>query len=160
MPEHEALIELDVRLKTFKVSGSEAFIERMLDVLPSLLPQSSEVDGISRDAEDSDSNDAGASSRNLDDFVAKADITDAISGEKKVCAFVYYLIKVAKNAHATAAQIAACFDEAGLKTPENLTVVINNTRSRSKSIRSLSPGTYDLTTKGNNLVKGMFKGTS
>lgn len=158
MVEHEAVVEVDIKAKTFKVSGSEAFIERMLDVLPSLLPESPDVDDTNVNGEDAGGDGTG-STANLDDFIAKVGITNETSGEKKVCAFVYYLTKVAKNSHATAAQVEACFDQVGLKTPERLDNVINNARSRSKAIRSVAPGTYDVTTKGNNIVKDMMKGS-
>jgi hypothetical protein len=156
MADHEATVEVDVKLKTFKVSGSEKFIERMLEVLPGLLPTSTDSGDVDDEDNDLDRGE-GSGGGSLDDFVAKSAITNNTSGERKVTAFVYYLTKVAKSSHATAAQIESCFDQTGLKTPEGLDRIINNARSRSKTIRSVAPGKYEVTTKGNNIVKAMMK---
>ena len=143
--------------KTFKVSGSEAFIERMLDVLPSLLPSADDNEPPSKSEDEN--GDLPGGDDTLDDFVAKARITNEISAERKVCAFIYYLTKVQKNDFATTSQIAACFDETGLQTPERIDKVIDNAKNRTKLIRSVARGQYAVTTKGNNIVKDMFKGS-
>jgi hypothetical protein len=162
--EHEATIEVVMGAGSFKVSGSEKFIEKMIDVLPGLLPRQSSGEAMHGGGNgdlDAGKGGLGSEDGDIDEFVNKLNITDDTSGPKKVGAFVFFLTQVQKNASCTASQIEHCFDLTGLKTPENLNTVINDAKKSTRGgyIRSAGHGQYAVTTNGKNLVKEMTKGT-
>ena len=160
MPEHEAVVEVVAGGRTFKISGSEAFIEKMLAILPAAFPGrhvlEEEPPKFERPDEEKDG-DTDRSHETIDDFVERLGITNAMSDIRKVTAFVFFLTEIAKNATCSRAQIEECFDVTGLKTPGTLRNIINNaTKSQNNSlIRSVSRGQYAVTTNGKNLVKEM-----
>jgi hypothetical protein len=159
VPDHEAVVEVAAAGRTFKIAGSEAFIEKMLGVLTATFPARHTPDEESQ-KNGQDAAKDGASDRShetIDDFVERLGITNATTEIKKVSAFVFFLTEIAKNPVCSSDQIEECFDVTGLKTPENLSQVINNAgKVRLGSyIRSVTRGQYAVTTNGKNLVKEM-----
>lgn len=163
MADHEALIEISMGRRTFKISGSEVFVEKMIDILPTLLPMNDEPEEEEEpsDLGDSSKGDgAGREHETIDAFVERLGIDNDTSATKKVGAFVYFLTEVLKKPTCSPAQIEECFDLTGLKTPGNLGNAINNAKAATHGsyIRSAGRGQYAVTTNGKNLVKEMTKG--
>lgn len=161
MADHEALVEISMGSRTFKFSGSEAFVEKMIDVLPTLLITNG---GFEQEEEQEGTDDVtgaspGREHETIDAFVNRLGINNDTSGTKKVGAFVYYLTEVVKRPSCSPAQIEECFDLTGLKTPGNLPNVINNAKKTTHGayIRSAGRAQYAPTTNGKNLVKEMAK---
>jgi|GEM_PF-5240310 len=157
MADYEAIIEITAGGSTFKISGSEAFIEKMIETLPALFPAAT-----SASVEEPpiiEHKDGEKAHESIDEFVARLSITNATPDVRKVSAFVYYLTEVVKHATCNTAQIEECFDVTGLKTPAGLRTVINNAGKANNGgyIRSVSRGNYAVTTNGKNLVKEMAK---
>lgn len=148
---------------TFKISGSETFVEKMIETLPALYPAaSSHAEETRKDTKESKESDAsGKSHETIDDFLARLGITNADPEVRKVSAFVFYLTEIVKHPSCTKSQIEECFDVTGLKTPENLGTVINNASKASQGgyVRSVDRGKYGITTNGKNLIKKMPKGS-
>jgi hypothetical protein len=162
VPDHEAVVEVVAAGRTFKIAGSEAFIEKMLGMLPTAFPARSAADQESQTNEREESEKDGSSGRShetIDDFVARLGITNATPEIRKVSAFVFFLTEIVKSPTCSSAQIEECFDVTGLKTPENLPSIINNAGKAKLGgyIRSVTRGAYGVTTNGKNLVKEMAR---
>lgn len=89
----DAVVEISMGGRTFKFAGSEAFVEKMIDVLPTLLPASV---GFEQELERGNGDDVNAASsarehETIDAFVNRLGINNETSGTRKVGAFVYYL---------------------------------------------------------------------
>lgn len=159
MADYEALVEISTGDSTFKICGTEKFVEKMIETLPELypvLPASAIHD--ENDEEPEKKNQTGGA-ESLDDFIARVKLTNGISEVRKVTAFVYYLTEIEKAPSCTKKQVEECFDLGGLTTPNNLGVVINNAAKAQNGayVRSVSNGNYGVTTGGKNLVKTMAK---
>ena len=158
MADHEAQVEITTGGSTFKISGTEAFVEKMIDTLPTLFP-AEQVPPHEDDTKTHKKTSHGGA-ESIDDFVARIKLNNDLPATQRVAAFVYYLTEVEKKPSASKADIEECFDKTGLKTPGSLSVVINNALKESSGslIRSVDRGQYGVTTNGKNLVKDMAKG--
>lgn len=162
MADHEAIVEMSTGRRSFKFSGSEAFVEKMIGILPALLPMSDAGPETQEPADGTDGskNDAAMENETIDAFVERLGIDNSTSATRKVGAFVYFLTEVLKKPSCNPTQIEQCFDLTGLKTPGNLGNAINNAKQTSLGayIRSAGHGQYAVTTNGKNLVKDMSNG--
>lgn len=160
MVDHEAVVEISTGGSSYKISGSEAFVEKMIALLPNAFPMHASGD-VSRDDDSAEKQTSknNASVESLDDFVTRVKMTDDLADGKKVAAFIVFLTEVAGSAPCSVSDIEGCFDYTGLKTPRNLKTVISNiTRvDRGSYIRSVTRGQYAPTTNGKNLVKELAK---
>ena len=162
MPDHDALVKVSLGRRTFEFAGSESFVEKMVEQLPTLL--SIDVGELEYSEAFVDSHgpvgegSAGVQ-ETLDAFMERLGINNDTSATRKVGAFVYFLTEISKKPTCTPAQIEECFDLTGLKTPGNLGNAINNAKQPTHGayIRSGDHGHYAVTTNGKNLVKAMAK---
>lgn len=67
--------------------------------------------------------------------------------------FVYYLLEHLKVKKIQGDHIYTCYDEIGVRIPENITQSINNTKNRTKWIESVGLSTITITVKGRNKIK-------
>lgn len=157
MAEHEATVEITTGRRTIKISGSEAFVEKMIDALPAALsklsPPSNQDDDADYDEPDDDK-EVRSASKGLDQFVERVKLTDDMAAITKVAAFTVFLS--GQSGSCTMEDIEECFDSTGLKTPTSLKDAVGNANKRSL-IRSAGRGRYAPTTNGKNLVKGLKK---
>lgn len=161
MVDHEAVVEISAGGRTFKVSGSEKFVEKLLRDLPVLYPITIASAEQTNDQSEALKTDGERTHETIDDFVTRLKIANSTPEVQKVSAFVYYLTEIRKKATCTSSEVEECFDLTGLKTPENLRTQINNAGKATHGgyLRAVTRGSYAPTTNGKNLVKRMAQGS-
>lgn len=159
MAEHDALIKVNLRTGAFEISGSEAFIEKMIETIAPLFPSQDELAAPNEQEEEKPSRGSGADRTLVDlgDFIAAKGITKSTSAEVSATAFVYYLTKVKGAQFCNKDEVSACYDEAGLSLPNNLQTTLNNLKNpdRKGYLASAGYGQYKLTVAGRNFVNDL-----
>jgi hypothetical protein len=149
MPDFAAVVRVDIQKGAFEVSGSEEFVERMLESIPSLL--STEPSGDEQNV-DEGSDPTGRSPEDFGAFIERKKIVKGTSLERTTTAFIYFLTKIKRASSCTTDEIVHCYEEAGLPVPTNLTTILANLKNRSKYVKSPTRGSYALTVPGQNIV--------
>lgn len=154
-------VRVNLRASEFEVSGTEAFVEKMIEKLHGLMPSPTpDVDSSAQDEPD-DAEDEGIASgkrkrvESLEDFVEQYGVEDVKVGTTRVLAMVYYLTKIKKQAGCVVAEIRAAFNDSGVDEPENISQLLTNMKGAGTV--SKTPAGYKTRTKGADIIKALLK---
>jgi uncharacterized protein YjhX (UPF0386 family) len=151
-------VRVNLRTGEFEVSGSEEFIEKMLERLPTLIATAEpEPDDSDDDDDDGDENGGRKGRLTLDAFVEKYKV-ESQNNQTRALAFVYFLTKIQRNTSCSVDEIRKCFEDSGVEEPDHLPTVLNNLK-KNGLVASAGSGRYKITSsKGSKVIKALATG--
>jgi uncharacterized protein YjhX (UPF0386 family) len=151
-------VRVNSRTGEFEISGSEEFIEKMLERLPTLIA-TAEPEPDDPDDDDDDGDDSGGRKGRLtlDAFVEKYKV-ESQNNQTRALAFVYFLTKIQRNTSCSVDEIRKCFEDSGVDEPDHLPTVLNNLK-KTGHVASAGSGRYKVTSsKGSKAIKALATG--
>ncbi|HTV93477.1 MAG TPA: hypothetical protein VMG98_12250, partial [Verrucomicrobiae bacterium] len=147
-------VRVNLTEREFEVTGSEAFVEKMIGALRELLPAAEEPEDDTADEDDDDSGAGHKRVEDLDDFVESFKITDKLPGTTRILAFVYYLTKIKREADCSPAEVTQCFAESGIEEPDNLRQLMSHLK-KNGLLTTAGTARYKITGKGSKQIKAL-----
>lgn len=150
----EASVRVNLRAAEFEISGSEQFVEKMMQTLGDLVSSAPELATEEEQQEQVIDRGKGGDAHDLGSFLASKKLTKQSPTHDKIVSFVYFHTKIKKHGSAQSADLMTMFEDAGFPKPSNLPRDLKNlTRTDGKAyLLSAGYGKYKLTIGGENYV--------
>lgn len=167
MADEQSSVRLNIRSGELEVSGTEAFVERLIAIMPDLFTTMSASlrnvpppdIGKSTTVHGLDEEELNGDKPSLARFIAEKRLLKDSPHEDLVTAFVYYLTKLKKSESCGSSDIILCYEEAAIPKPNNLPQTLNNLMKtgpgRKGYVGSAGRGRYKLTIPGENHIVKM-----